>query len=79
VVPVRFEGVYDGADDVVTEKVLSSDLDDAGRRLSAGGEDCREVEIVRNDDELVLVSPRQISTSVAVGAPMLDQWTASNP
>jgi hypothetical protein len=27
--PVRFEGVNDGADDLVREKVLSSDLDDA--------------------------------------------------
>ena len=59
VVPVRFEGVYDGADDAVTEKILGSDLDDAGRRSSAGGEGCREVEVVRNDDELVLVCPRQ--------------------
>jgi hypothetical protein len=50
---------YDGADDVVREEVLSSDLDDAGRRPSAGGEDCREVEVVRDDDEAVLARPRQ--------------------
>ena len=56
---VRFEGLYDGADDLVREKVLSSDLDDARRRPSAGGEDCREVEVVRDDDEVVLVRPRQ--------------------
>src|SRR5262245_28564948 len=50
-VPVRFEGVNDGADHLIRQKVLSSDLDDAGRFPSASGEDCREVEIVRNDNE----------------------------
>jgi hypothetical protein len=59
VLPVRFESVHDGADDVVAEKVLSSDLDDAGRCSGAGGENCREVEIIRDDGELVLGSPRQ--------------------
>jgi hypothetical protein len=51
--------VNDGADDLVSEKVLSSDLDDARRRPSVRGEDCGEVEVVRDDDEAVLVRPRQ--------------------
>jgi len=59
VVPVRFEGVNDGADDLVREKVLSSDLDDARRCAGARGEDRREVEVVRDDDEAVLVRPPQ--------------------
>ena len=59
VISVRFEGVNDGADDLVREKVLSSDLDDAGRRAGARGEDCREVEVVRDDDEAVFLRPRQ--------------------
>ena len=59
VVPVRLEGVNDGTDDLVREKVLSSDLDDARRPPGARGEDCREVEVVRDDDEDVLVRPRQ--------------------
>ena len=54
-----FDGVNDGADDLVREKVLSSDLDDAGRRAGARGEDCREVEVVRDDDEAVLARPCQ--------------------
>lgn len=78
VVPVRFEGVNDGADDLVREKVLSSDLDDARRRPSGRGEDCGEVE-VRDDDEAVLVRPRQDFVCGAVAAPIVDQWTASNP
>jgi hypothetical protein len=59
VFPVRFEGVNDGADDLVREKVLSSDLDDARRCPSAGGKDCREVEVVRDDDQVAFVCKRQ--------------------
>jgi hypothetical protein len=40
------------------------------------GEDCREVEVVRDDDEVVHV---RISPSGAVATPMVDQRTASNP
>ena len=58
-IPVRFEGVNDGADDIVSEKVLSSDLHDTRRSSSAGREDCGEVEVVRDDDELVLLRLRQ--------------------
>jgi hypothetical protein len=58
VVSVRIEGV-NRADDLVREKIPSSDLDDARRRPSARGEDCAKVEVVRDDDEAVLVRPRQ--------------------
>jgi hypothetical protein len=59
VVVVRVEGLCDDAHDHIGEQVLSSDLHDARRRSTAGREDCREVEVVRDDDEAVLVRPRQ--------------------
>jgi hypothetical protein len=78
---VRFEGVNDGADDLVREKVLSSNLDDARRCPSARGEDRREVQVVRDDDEAVFVRPRQdfgcgsvvACSRLGVDTPIVDQ------
>jgi hypothetical protein len=55
VLPVRVERLCDGAHDHIGEQVLRSDLHDARPISGAGREDCREVEVVRDEDELVLV------------------------
>jgi hypothetical protein len=75
----RFNRLGDDADGMIGEQVLGSDLHDARRGFSAGRKDCREVQVVRDENELVLVAHVRISTSGAVAAPMVDQWTASNP
>jgi hypothetical protein len=59
VLPVRVECLCDDAHDHIGEQILSSDLHDARRRSTAGREDCREVQVVRDEDERVLVRPRQ--------------------
>jgi hypothetical protein len=59
VLPVRVERLCDNAHDHIGEQVLRSDLHDARPVDSAGCEDCREVEVVRDDDDVVLVRPGQ--------------------
>jgi len=59
VLTVRFECPGDDVDGRVGQQVLSSDLHNARRGSSAGREDCREVQVVRDEDELMLVRPRQ--------------------
>ena len=56
---MRFDSRGDDADRAIGEQVLSSDLHRTQRSAAAGREDGREVEVVRDDDELVLVLPRQ--------------------
>jgi hypothetical protein len=79
VVLVRFEGANDGADDLVREKVLSSDLDDARRAaaLAARIEEKSRSFVIRTKP--CSFAHARIPTSGAVAAPMVDQWTASNP
>ena len=43
----------------VREQILSTELDDARPSDGARGEDCREVQIVGDQDELVLVRSRE--------------------
>src|SRR5262249_25489447 len=59
VVTMRLQRVRDDAHSLIGQQVLSSDLHHAGRSASARSEDRREVEIVRDNDELVLVRPRE--------------------
>jgi hypothetical protein len=79
VLTMRFECPGDDAHGLNREQVLSSELHHTRRGAGAGREDCREVQVIREDDELVLVRPRQNLNSGAVAVPMVDQWTASNP
>jgi hypothetical protein len=57
VVSVRFECVGDDAHGSVREQILSAKLDDARPTDATRGKDCREVEIVGDEDGLVLVRP----------------------
>ena len=59
ILTMRFDSLGDDADRAIGEQVLSSDLHRTPRSAAAGREDGREVEVVRDDDELVLVLPRQ--------------------
>jgi hypothetical protein len=54
-------------------------LHDARPVDGTGREDCREVEVVRDEDEMVPVRPRQNLVVGAVAAPRVDQWIASSP
>src|SRR6266545_1998589 len=58
VLSMRLDGVCNDAYGTVGEQVLGADLDHTRRRASAGRQDRREVEVV-DDDEVVLVRPRQ--------------------
>ena len=69
---VRFECVDNDADGSVREQILSTELDDARPSDGARGEDCREVQVVGDQDELVLVRRGQDLDVRAVGAPMVD-------
>src|SRR6266545_2897997 len=59
VLTMRLECLGDDAHRSIGEQVLSSDLHDAWRGSSASSEDCREVEIVGNEDEIVPMRVRQ--------------------
>src|SRR6266545_1706464 len=79
VLTMRLECLGDDAHRSIGEQVLSSDLHDAWRGSSASSEDCREVEIVGNEDEIV---PMRVRQDLGVGggrSTTVDQWTASNP
>jgi hypothetical protein len=51
--------VGNNVDDIVGEQVLGTNLHDAWRCGSAGGQDCREVQVVRDYHEPVLMCPRK--------------------
>jgi hypothetical protein len=59
VLPVRVERFCDDAHDHIGEQVLRSDLHDARPVENASSQNCREVEVVRDDDEVVFVCKRQ--------------------
>lgn len=76
---MRFECPGDDARGALREQVLSAKLDDARPMDGTGREDRREVQIVGDEDGTVLMCPRQDLVIGRVAAPMVDQWTASNP
>jgi hypothetical protein len=62
---------------VCSISVIGSKKDNQSSRSLPRG--CGSLPIVCHDDAAVLGRPRRISTSSAVAAPLVDQWTASNP
>jgi hypothetical protein len=73
VVPVRFEGVNDGADDLVREKILSSDLDDARRRRAQAARIAEKSRSFVMTTKPCSFAHVRISESGAVAVPMVDQ------
>src|SRR6266545_4727146 len=59
VLTMGVDSLGDDADGLIGEQIVSSDLHDARRRSSAGREDCREVQVVRDENEFMLLRPRQ--------------------
>jgi hypothetical protein len=59
VLTMRLKCRGDDAHGSIGEQVLSSDLHHARRGAGASCEDCREVQVIREDDERVLIRPRQ--------------------
>ena len=75
VLTIRFESpVRRCATTLIREQVLSADLHDARPGDGARREYCGEVEIVRDEDEVVLVRPRQ---DLVVGRGRSTRWWTS--
>ena len=76
---IGVDSLGDNCDDFIGEQVLSSDLHHARRSAGASCEDCEKSRSFVMTMKWCSFAHVRISTSGAVAAPIVDQWTASNP